>query len=598
MIKTRLSKLREEMKKKGIDYYLIVTADPHASEYINDHYKEIEYFTGFTGSNAQFILGLTDAYLWTDGRYFVQAAKELEGSGIELMKMGNPGVPSLQDFLKNTIKENETLGFDGRLITLADGEKYDDIVKGANAHIKYEGNITYSVWNEDRPVDQSNAIFLLDEVVAGESVLSKIGKIRKKMDELGVQYYFLSKLDDQAWLHNIRGNDIAYNPVAYAYTLFEEDEVTVFLKNKVVTEDVVGYFSNLSIKVKDYENIVNYLSERNFVKDKSILLDKNSTNYFWSTFFKNKCKLVFQNNPTEVLKAVKNETEIIRSKDAYLKDSLAVTRFIKYIKESDKNMTESEAAYYLDSLREKIDGFIELSFPTISAYKENAAMMHYEAVPGKDKKLESNGILLVDSGGQYMTGTTDVTRSIVLGPIKDEIRKQYTKVCCGMLRLMNAKFMKGCSGINLDILAREPLWELGIDYKCGTGHGIGYILNVHEAPQRIAWQHRGATKPAEMQPGMIVSDEPGVYVEGSHGIRLETILLCKEFMKSDDGEFYTFEPLTLVPIDLEGIDPAWMEDKDIDMLNKYHELVYQSLSEFLEEDERLWLKEATKRIIK
>ncbi|MGN0347192.1 MAG: aminopeptidase P family protein [Lachnospiraceae bacterium] len=600
MIRERIQEFRTIMRKKGMDYFIIFTADPHLSEYINDYYKQREYLSGFTGSNGLLLIGPKEGLLWTDGRYFVQAEKELHNSGLKLMKMNTPGYPSLIEYLSNTMEEGSTLGFDGMLVPAVEGNRLADLMKSKEGKLIFEETPVDLLWGKERPNDSASVSYCLPESITGKSAKEKIEDVFTEMERYGADSYFLSKLDDQMWLFNLRGSDIACNPVFYAYTLFLERKVYLFVKDETLTAQVKEKLDDLDVCCLPYHRVTELLPELlQEKKDSFIMLDRSATNYRLEQICLQLREPIFLTNPTEKWKAVKNEVEIQNIKETYLKDSLAMTRFLYWIKKeilSRAVHSECSVANYLDNLRRNIDGFLDFSFPTISAYNANAAMMHYEPVPGKDAILKQEGILLVDSGGQYLGGTTDVTRSIVLGEIGDEIKKQYTHVCTGMLRLMNAVFLDGCTGRNLDILAREPMWELFLDYKCGTGHGIGYILNVHEGPHNISWQKRSKDEP--LIPGMIVSDEPGVYVADSHGIRLETILLCTKKGESPDGVFLGFEPLTFVPIDLEGIDPEEMEEKDLALLNQYHESVYAKLSEYMDDDEKKWLREMTKSIKK
>lgn len=595
IIKNRISEIRKLMAQEAVTYYLVDTNDPHLSEYISDYYKEREYLSGFTGSNGLLLIGLAECYLWTDGRYFVQAEKELEGTDIILMKMGQKDVPTVLEFIEENFTCFDKLAFNGALISTKFGNDINAIITEKEARFDRDNDFCRKIWT-DRPELSFSNIFLLDESVSGKSYKDKLEMLREKLKKLKANSVFISKLDDIMWLFNIRGRDIACNPVAYSYAFVSLDKVIIYLSLDAVNDELLKYFEDNDVIVKNYDSINGIFLEIN--ADDNILLDSNATNYSIFRGFSNVCNIVDKPNPIEYFKAVKNETEIRNSINCYIDDSVVVTRFIKYIKENvgKKEITEIDAANILDDMRSKIAGFIELSFPTISAYGPNAAMMHYEACEDTCALLKEEGIYLVDSGASYMNGTTDVTRSIVLGPITDEMKKHFTLATIGMLRLMNAVFLKGATGRNLDIIARQPLWENAIDYKCGTGHGVGYILNVHEGPQSIRTKQRAGENEVAFEAGMIVSDEPGVYISGSHGIRCENILLCMDFMSNDDGDFLTFMPLTLVPIDLEGIDVKYMTSKDIMLLNNYHKIVYDKLVPLMNEEEENWLKNATRAI--
>lgn len=595
-VRERIRSLQEKLKEEKIDYYLIPTADYHNSEYVNEFFKVREYFSGFTGSNGSLVVSQTQAGLWTDGRYFIQAEKELSGSGITLFRMQEEGVPTIEEYLAQNMKENEVLGFDGRVVTASYGRKLEKSLKEKQVVIRYEKDVAGSLWTE-RPSMPDNPVSILPEEICGLSVAQKLTQVREKMKEKGCTAYLLAKLDDLMWLFNIRGKDIAYNPVALSYGFFTMTESWLFLQERAVSDELCKYAEENGITIKGYNEITEFLGTA--AKGK-VLLDEENVSYALYSILRNSAEIVPDVNPTEKLKAVKNPVELSHMEEAYLKDSVALTKFIYWLKKNIGKipMNEYSAAMYLDNLRREVEGFLDLSFPTISGYMENAAMMHYEATETENKELRAEGMLLVDSGGQYMGGTTDVTRTIVLGEISEEVKKHFTLVTVGMLNLTAAKFLYGCTGRNLDILAREPLWNLHIDYKCGTGHGIGYILNVHEGPQNIRWRFTDSMKEAVIEAGMVISNEPGVYKEGSHGIRTENIIVARNGEKNEDGQFMYFDTLTYVPIDLCGIEPSYMQERDIRRLNDYHKAVYEKVGPYLTEEERCWLKEATAPIKK
>ena len=603
-IKARINELREQMKKNKITYYLVVTADPHLSEYINDSYKERQFLSGFTGSNGTLLVGTDEAYLWTDGRYFVQAQKELEGTDICLMRSLNAGVPTIEQFLDEHLQSGDILGFDGTLISYKMGMRMEKTAAAKGAIIIWDINLVNAVW-KDRPVFTASPIRILADEITGESATNKLGRVREYLNKCDADWIFISKLDDVMWLYNIRANDIECNPVAYSYSLIGRERAIVAFKSGAANEQVVSYFEAMGVEVVNYdmgmklfENIKSHNKDCLGDKKCKILLDGNNVTFAAGKTAEKYGATSYCPNVTEAMKAVKNDTEVKNIREYYLKDSAVLTRFLMYMKERGayENISESKAAAILDGMRAEIPGFFELSFPTISAYGPNAAMMHYEAYEGKDAVIKPQGIYLVDSGGQYDGATTDVTRSIFLGDASEEMKNDFTRVAMGMLRLQSAVFLKGCAGRNLDILAREPLWECDIDYKCGTGHGIGYILNVHEGPQSIRWAQSPEGKETVFESGMIVSDEPGVYKAGKYGIRTENILLCREKTKNDDGQFMCFEPLTFVPIDLDGINPDIMDKSDIDRLNKYHAMCREKLSPYMNDEEKIWLQKATREI--
>ncbi len=597
--KERIESLRREMAKEGIDHYLITTADYHHSEYVADHFCVREYFCGFTGSNGDLVIGRDFAGLWTDGRYWIQAAGELEGSGVSLFKMGEPGVPTREEYLANEMETGATIGFDGRCVTVKEEESLLQHFKkkGKTVTLRRDAFLADRLWKTpQRPALPCHPVFVLPKETAGKSFGEKLADLRTAMKKAGAAYYITGKLDDLMWLTNLRGGDIPCNPVALSYGFFSQHEAVLFLQLGEVTAKLSAYAKETGLVLKDYDEFLSFLEEYDY--QGAVLYDPTETGCNIRGLLKEKkVALLEGKSPLALPKAIKNETEIRNLKEAYRQDSGAVCRFLywltKEMESGREDLTEVSAAEYLDGLRTKLPGYLELSFDTIAAYGPNAAMMHYTATKEHCAKLRRSGMLLVDSGGQYMTGTTDVTRTTALGPVTEEMKQSYTLTAIGNLALLNAVFMAGCSGVNLDILCREPLWSRGIDYKCGTGHGIGYILNVHEGPHAIRWRAAKNNRDQAILPGMIVSDEPGVYVEGEYGIRIETILLCKEHMQTGDGTFYGFEPLTFVPMDRNLLDPQYMNETDKERLNVYHALVYEKVAPLLGEEERTWLKEQT-----
>ncbi len=597
VIKERITKLRTKMQDMKVDWYLIPTADFHNSEYVNEYFKVREFFSGFTGSNGTLLIGRDTAGLWTDGRYFIQAEQELEGTEITVFRMMEERVPTIQEFLQEHVQEGERLGFDGRVVTATLGLELEEQMNKKDGSVKYDADIAGHTW-KDRPVLPANPILLLDKMTAGESVKSKLQKIRKEMEDKNADCHILSKLDDIMWLFNIRGGDIACNPVALSYAILYKEKTILFLQEKAVTDSLREMARKENIELESYANILFHIE--NIHDQKNILLDIQNTNYMVYKTLCQKHTIVNEVNPTNFWKSIKNDTEQKNMREAYLRDSAAVTKFIYWIKNTvkERKITEAEAAAYLNSLRSAIPGYLDLSFDTISAYKENAAMMHYNATKEHAKVLHPEGMLLVDSGGQYLGGTTDVTRTIVLGQISDKEKIHFTYVCIGMLNLLNARFLYGCTGRNLDILAREPLWSIDTDYKCGTGHGIGYILNVHEGPQNIRWRYAPKSEETVFEEGMVVSNEPGVYIENEYGIRTENIMICKKGNKNEYGQFMYFETLTYVPIDVEAIEVSLMSENDIEKINRYHNEVCTKISPYLNENELKWLREVTQPLYK
>lgn len=595
VIQERLQKLRAVMAANGIDFYMMPTADYHNSEYVNAYFTVREFFSNFSGSNGTLLVWKDGAGLWTDGRYFIQAQKELEGTTIELFRMLDEGVPTIEEFLKKNITEGQVLGFDGRVVSVQDGKKYEQSVQSKNATVVYDKDLSAEIWT-DRPAFPAGKVTVLDEAIAGKSVEEKLTQVREKLSEEGADSFFLSKLDDMMWLFNIRGCDVECNPVAMSYAYITMDKATVFIQSKALDEQVKSYFAEKNITVEEYDSIVNYL--RSLGKGNKILIDNRYLSFTMYKALADKQMLVEKKNPTELLKAIKNPVELANMKVSYLHDSVAVTKFIYWLKNTigKEEITEITAADYLEQLRRQQPGFLDLSFPTIAGYNANAAMMHYRAIPESYAVLKPEGMLLVDSGGQYLGATTDVTRTIVLGPVSDEIKKHYTLVAAGMLQLTNTVWLHGCTGRNLDIMARQPLWNIGLDYKCGTGHGVGYILNVHEGPQGLRWRYAEGFPEAVIEAGMDVTNEPGVYIEGSHGIRIENVLVACNGEKNEYGQFMYFDTLTYAPIDLDAIDVQYLTEAQRGYLNDYHKAVREKVSPYLTKEEQEWLCEATKAI--
>lgn len=594
MIKERLEKLRSRMRENNINYYIIPTNDYHLSEYVGEYFGARKYMSGFTGSAGVLLVGLDQAGLWTDGRYYIQAERQLEGSTITLFKQGSEGVPSMEDYLKSILKDGENVGFDGRVIPAKMGCGLEAFVNSRGGQVIYDKDLVGEIW-EDRPELSMEPAFLLDEKYAGESAASKLARVREQMAQKEAHVHVLTSLDDIAWLLNIRGNDVACNPVVLSYAAVTADQVYLFAHAQKFDSAMKDYFSKNGVCLMPYNDIYEWLKA---VPAKTcVMYNKEKINYAIYKNISADCPVVDCENPTLLMKAVKNDTEIENLIRAHIKDGVAFTKFMYWLKTNAGKipMTEISASDYLEQCRRAQDGFIELSFDTICAYKSNAAMMHYSAHGDQNATLEPEGLLLVDSGGQYYEGTTDITRTMALGPVSDEIKKHYTAVLKGMLNLANANFLYGCIGLNLDILARGPMWDMGIDYRCGTGHGVGYLLNVHEAPNGFRWKRVPERDDAAvLEEGMVTTDEPGVYIEGSHGIRIENELVCRKGEKNEYGQFMHFETITYAPIDLDVIDTKYMTAVDLDRLNSYHKMVYDTISGYLTEEEREWLKVYTR----
>ena len=596
MIQERLKALRAEMEKRGITVYVVPTADFHESEYVGDHFKARKFITGFTGSAGTAVITLDEAGLWTDGRYFVQAENQLKDSTVTLYRMGEEGVPTVVEFVKDRLKEGGCLGLDGRVVNGTWGGKLEKIAAEKNVSMHVTEDLIDLIW-EDRPALSKQPLFILEEKYSGKSTADKIADLRKAMKENGADVHILTSLYDIAWLLNIRGNDIDYVPVVLSYLVLNETECIWFLQEEVVDDKIRAYLEENHITTKPYDAIYDYVPE--IPADAVVLMNRGTVNYRIVNSLDKAIKVVDKPNPTELMKAVKNKTEVDNTRAAHVKDGVAFTKFMYWLKTNIGKipMTEISASDYLEARRREQDNFIELSFNTICAYGANAAMMHYAATPESDAELKPEGFLLVDSGGHYFEGTTDITRTMALGPITDEMRLHFTTVCRSNMNLAHAKFLYGCTGLNLDILSRGPLWEMGIDYKCGTGHGVGYVLNVHEGPNGFRWRvvperHDNGV----LEEGMITTDEPGVYLEGKYGIRTENELVCRKAEKNEYGQFMEFENITYAPIDLDAIDPDLLSAREKKMLNDYHKMVYDTISPYMTAEENEWLKRYTRAI--
>lgn len=591
----RLEALRSLMEKRGIDIYVVPTSDFHESEYVGEYFKARKFITGFTGSAGTAVITKTQAGLWTDGRYFVQAKSQLKDSTVTLFPMGEENVPTVAEFVKENLPQKGCIGFDGRVVNGKAGEEYKNIAEEKQGRLFVEEDLIDLIW-EERPPMSKKPFFILEEKYSGKSTKEKLQKVREEMEKEKADIHILTSLYDIAWLLNVRGGDIDYVPVVLSYLVLTKEECIWFLQQEILTEEQKFYLKDNGIVTKEYEEIYSYVPE--IPGDKKVLLHLSEVNYRIVNALKETVEIIDKENPTELMKSVKNKTEAENTIKAHIKDGVAFTKFMFWLKNSigKEEITEISASDVLEDFRRQQENFLDLSFDTISAYGANAAMMHYSATEETNALLKPEGFLLVDSGGHYLEGTTDITRTMALGPITEEMRLHFTTVLCSNLNLASAKFLYGCTGRNLDILSREPLWKLGIDYKCGTGHGVGYVLNVHEGPNSFRWQKREGVPEAVLEEGMITTDEPGVYIEGAYGIRTENELLCKKGIKNEYGQFMEFETITYAPIDLDAVDPELMTREQRVSLNAYHKKVYEVLSPYMTQEENKWLKEYTRAV--
>lgn len=592
-MKQTIVDLRKVMQREGIDAWISPSSDAHQSEYPTEYDKCRRFLSGFTGSAGTLLVMKEEAYLWTDGRYFLQAESELKDSGITLMKMGESGVPNLDELLEEKMKKDEVLGFNGSLLSFSEGKVIAGKVVKKGVKLVIGKEITDEVWT-DRPQRPHTKVFILDEKYAGKSAAKKISEVRERMK--GRDLLIVSSLSDIAWLTNLRAFDIKCNPLFLSYFILESDKATLFIQDEALSDEVRTYLAENGIDIKPYESFDETVAG---IKNKQIMFDEADVSY--KTFIsiskkENANKLYSVLSPVTYLKNIKNDVEVSNMKKSHIRDGVYMAKYMYWIKQQVKRgakLTEKTASDYLDNLRREDDLFLDLSFPTISGYAENGAIVHYEAEYETAKGLEAKGLYLFDSGATYKDGTTDVTRTISLGENTYEEKLHYTLVTIGMLRLLNTTFKRGAIGVCLDIKAREALWEHGLDYNHGTGHGVGFVNTVHEAPTSIRNKiNKDVFRNLEFEPGMIMSDEPGVYISGKHGIRMEILM---NVIEKQEG-FLGFESLTMAPIDSEPLLVDVMTKKDIEFYNKYQKQVYDSISYGLSEEEKAWLKELTKEI--
>ncbi len=592
----RISKLRLLMEEKGMDAYIIPSADNHQSEYVGEHFKARAFMTGFTGSAGTAVITKEKAGLWTDGRYFIQAELQLEGTGVELFRMGNPGVPPVTEFLEAEMPREGKLGFDGRLIGLKEGEDYIKKLSHKNVKVLYEYDLVGMVW-QDRPELSAEPVFLLDEKYAGESRASKLGRVREVMREAGASRHVLTTLDDTAWLLNIRGNDVMYSPLVLCYAVVEMDKVCLFIEESKLDSEVRDALAKDGVEFKPYNEIYEYVE--GFNSDDAVLIDPVRINYALYKNIPAHTKKIEKENPAIIFKAVKNPVELANIEQAHIKDGVAFTKLMYWLKTNlgKTRITEISVAEKLEEFRKQQDGYLWQSFAPICAFREHAAIVHYSATPESDAELAEGHFVLMDTGGNYYEGSTDITRTVALGEVSQELKHHFTMVARGMMNLARAKFLYGCKGYNLDILAREPFWSLDMDFKHGTGHGVGYLLNIHEGPAGFRWNIMpGRNETHNLEEGMVITDEPGIYIAGSHGIRLENELIVRKGVENEFGQFMHFDAVTFAPIDLDAIEADGMNRDEKLYLNSYHKLVYEKLAMHLTEEEREWLRKYTREI--
>ncbi|WP_294553539.1 aminopeptidase P family protein [uncultured Bacteroides sp.] len=586
-IKERLHALRMTFQPNYIKAFIIPSTDPHLSEYVAPHWMSREWISGFTGSAGTVVVLMDKAGLWTDSRYFLQAGEELEGSGITLYKEMLPETPSITEFLCQNLKPGEPVSIDGKMFSVQQVEQMKGELAAHQLRVEIFGDPLQSIW-KDRPSIPDSPAFIYDISYAGKSCEEKIAAIRAELKRKEVYALFLSALDEIAWTLNLRGSDVHCNPVVVSYLLITQNEVTYFISPEKVTQEVESYLKEQHIKLYDYNKVENFLSS---FSGENILIDPKKTNFAIYSAINPKCLIVRGESPVALLKAIRNEQEIAGIHAAMQRDGVALVKFLKWLEETAPSGKETELSVdkKLHEFRAAQPLYMGESFDTIAGYKEHGAIVHYSATPESNATLQPQGFLLLDSGAQYLDGTTDITRTIALGELTEEEKIDYTLILKGHIALAMAKFPAGTRGTQLDVLARMPIWNHGMNFLHGTGHGVGHFLSVHEGPQSI----RMNENPVVLQPGMVTSNEPGVYKAGSHGIRTENLtLVCKD-KEGMFGDYLKFETITLCPICKKGIVKEMLTNEEIGWLNSYHQTVYEKLSPNLSEEEKVWLQEAT-----
>lgn len=589
-IKERIHALRMAFRPNNIKAFIIPSTDPHLSEYVAPYWMSREWISGFTGSAGTVVILMDKAGLWTDSRYFLQAEKELEGSGITLYKEMLPETPSITEFLCQNLKPGESVSIDGKMFSVQQVEQMKENLAPYQLQVNLFGDPLKSIW-KDRPSMPDAPAFIYDVKYAGKSCGEKVAAIRTELKKKGIYALFLSSLDEIAWTLNLRGSDVHCNPVIVSYLLVTQDEVVYFISPEKITQEVNEYLQEQQVSLRKYDETESFL---NSFAGENILIDPKKTNYAIYSAINPACKIIRGESPVTLLKAIRNEQEIAGIHHAMQRDGVALVRFLKWLEQSVPSGKETELSVdrKLHEFRAAQPLYMGESFDTIAGYKEHGAIVHYSATEESDVTLQPKGFLLLDSGAQYLDGTTDITRTIALGELTEEEKTDYTLILKGHIALAMAKFPAGTRGAQLDVLARMPIWSHGMNFLHGTGHGVGHFLSVHEGPQSI----RMNENPIVLQPGMVTSNEPGVYKADSHGIRTENLtLVCKD-KEGMFGEYFKFETITLCPICKKGIIKEMLTAEEVKWFNDYHRTVYEKLSPSLNEEEKKWLLEATKAI--
>ena len=593
-VSERVAALRKLMAEKQMDAYVVPTADFHQSEYVGEHFKARKFISGFSGSYGTAVITMDDGGLWTDGRYFFQATNELEGSGIRLMKMFVGDTPSVTEFLADVVPQGGTVGFDGRVLSMGEGQEYEEALSAKGIRINYSEDLIDEIW-ADRPPLSEKPAFFLEEKYSGESAASKIARVREKMKEAEADVHIIASLDDTCWLLNIRGDDVDFFPLLLSYSIVTMDGVELYVDERKLNDQIQEELAKNNVTVHPYNDI--YEDVKKLDASLTAMIDPMKMNY---ALYKNiPCKIVEAANPTILMKAMKNPVELENIKEAHIKDGIAITKFMHWVKTryDKEEITELSSADKLTAFRAEQEGYIHDSFEPLCAFADHAAMMHYSPCPESDVVLKEGAFFLNDTGGGYYQGSTDITRTFVLGSVDQQMKKYFTAVVRAMMRLSRARFLYGCYGYNLDILARGPIWDLDLDFQCGTGHGVGYLGNIHEPPTGFRWYIvPSKNEHHQLEEGMVITDEPGIYEDGQFGIRIENEFIVRKGVQNKYGQFMYFETITFAPIDLDGIDPEEMSRDEREWLNNYHKDVYEKIGPHLTEEEREWLKEYTRPI--
>lgn len=593
-VSERVAKLRALMAEKGIDAYVVPTADFHQSEYVGEHFKARKFITGFSGSYGTAVIAKDDAGLWTDGRYFFQATNELEGSGVRLMKMFVDDTPSVTEYLAENVPEGGKVAFDGRVLAVDEGKEFEEALSPKNITIDYSEDLIDQIW-EDRPPLSDKPAFFLEEKYSGESSAHKLERVREVMKKNGATVHVIASLDDTGWLLNIRGDDIDFFPLLLSYSIVRMDGVDLYLDDSKLNDQIHEELAKVNVTIHPYNDI--YEDIKKLDASETCLIDPMKMNY--ALYKSIPCKVVEAANPTILMKAMKNPVELENIKEAHIKDGIAITKFMYWVKTryDKEDITELSSVDKLTSLRAAQEGYIRDSFEPLCAFADHAAMMHYSPSKETDVVLKEGAMFLNDTGGGYYEGSTDITRTFILGSIDQDMKKYFTAVVRAMMNLSRANFLYGCHGYNLDVLVRQPIWDLNIDFQCGSGHGVGYLGNVHEPPTGFRWYIvPSKNEHHQLEEGMVITDEPGIYEDGKFGIRIENEFIVRKGEKNKYGQFMHFETITFAPIDLDGIDPEEMTKSEREWLNNYHKDVYEKIGPHLTDEEREWLKEYTRAI--